>query len=150
MQKFELGQTVRLKSGGPLMTVNSIDEEKNQITCHFIIGSQTKSFSDVSLIYYINGSFASSKFQWELFSSTSQEVSKNYDLQINDIYVYYSNINVTEGSYLILDLVGTKISGVNNLTNLVIPLVSSSGVLAGAITTVIKIYNKKKGMILEI
>jgi hypothetical protein len=49
-----------------------------------------------------------------------------------------------------LDLVGTKISGVNNLTNLVVPLVSSSGVLAGAITTVIKIYNKKKGMILEI
>ncbi len=128
----------------------SLDEEKDQITCHFIIGSQTKSFSDISLIYYINDSFTSSKYRWELFSSTSQEVSENYDLQINDIYVYYSNINITEVSYLILDLVGTKISGVNNLTNLIIPLVSSSGVLAGAITTVIKIYNRKKGMILEI
>ncbi|MCG3221184.1 MAG: hypothetical protein H7641_07370 [Candidatus Heimdallarchaeota archaeon] len=134
---------------GPEVQV-SLDEEKNQIMCHFIIGSQTKSFSDVSLIYYLNGSFTSSKYQWELFSSTSQEVSENYNLQINDIYVYYSNINITKGSYLILDLVGTKLSGANNLTNLVIPLVSSSGVLAGAITTVIKIYNKKKGMILEI
>ncbi|NPD89406.1 MAG: hypothetical protein HGN29_11855 [Asgard group archaeon] len=134
---------------GPEVQV-SLDEEKDQITCHFIIGSQTKSFSDISLIYYLNGSFTSSKYQWKLFSSGSQEVSENYDLQVNDIYVYYSNINITKGSYLILDLVGTKVSGVNNITNLVIPLVSSSGVLAGAITTVIKIYNKKKGMILEI
>ncbi|MHA2254536.1 MAG: hypothetical protein ACXAAM_00500 [Candidatus Heimdallarchaeaceae archaeon] len=134
---------------GPEVQI-SLDEEKDQIMCHFIIGSQTKSFSDISLIYYLNDSFISSNYRWELFSSTSQEVSKNYDLQINDIYVYYSNINITEGSYLILDLVGTKISGVTNLTNLIIPLVSSSGVLAGAITTVIKIYNRKKGMILEI
>jgi hypothetical protein len=134
---------------GPEVQV-TIVEEKNQIVCHFTIGSQTKSFSDISLIYYLNGSFDSSKYQWKLVTSISQDVSESYDLQINDLYVYFSNINITKGSYLILDLVGTKISGVTNLTNLVVPLVSSSGVLAGAITTIIKIYNKKKGMILEI
>ena len=134
---------------GPEMQI-SFTEERDEITCHFLIGSQSKSFSDVSLIYYLNDTVSSSKYQWNLFSGTSEEVSEDYNLQVNDLYVYYTNINLIKGSYLILDLVGKKISGVNNITNLVVPLVSSSGVLAGAITTVIKIYNKKKGMILEI
>ena len=32
-QQFQIGQTVRLKSDGPLMTVNFIDESNNQIQC---------------------------------------------------------------------------------------------------------------------
>ncbi len=134
---------------GPEMQI-SLNEEKDEITCHIIIGSQSKSFSDISLIYYLNDTISSSKYQWSLFSGTSEEVSEDYDLQVNDLYVYCTNINIIKGSYLILDLIGKKISGINNVTNLVVPLVSSSGVLAGAITTVVKIYNKKKGMILEI
>ena len=134
---------------GPDMKI-SINNEKDQINCNFIIGSYTKSFSDLSLIYYLNDSFTSTKYQWKLLSSTSQDTSRDYNLQINDIYIYMSNINITKGNFLILNLVGIKVSGVSNITNLVVPLVSSSGILAGAITTIIKIYNKKKGMILEI
>jgi hypothetical protein len=138
-----------IKTTGPEMQI-SLNEEKDEIICHFIIGSQSKSFSDISLIYYLNDSVSSSKYQWNLFSGTSEDISEEYNLQVNDLYVYCTNIDIIKGSYLILDLIGKKISGINNLTNLVVPLVSSSGVLAGAITTGIKIYNKKKGMILEI
>ena len=117
---------------------------------HFVVEAETKDYSNISFIYYLNDSYSTAKYQWKLYSSRSIDVSANYELEVNDIYVKLSGINVNKGSFLILDLVGTKISNSNKITNIVIPLVSTSGVLLGAITIIVRIYNKKKGMILEI
>ncbi|GAJ24245.1 unnamed protein product, partial [marine sediment metagenome] len=49
-----------------------------------------------------------------------------------------------------LNLVGEQISDVRSMTNIIIPAVSGSSVLLGAVAAIIKVYNKKKSMILEI
>ena len=85
-----------------------------------------------------------------LLSYNGQDVTSLYELQINDLYVYATNLQIAKDSVLILDLVGTKSSNMKSITNIVVPLVSSSGVLLGAVTAIIKVYNKKKGMVLEI
>jgi hypothetical protein len=128
----------------------SVQEEEKRIYIHFIIGSETKSYSKVSLIYYMNESHSSTKYNWQLFNNMKQDVTDKYDLLMNDLYAYVKNINVSRGNFLILDLIGTPVSNLRNLTSLVIPLVSGSGVVLGAITTIVKIYNKRKGMILEV
>ncbi len=138
-----------IETEGPVLST-SIEELNGEINVHFVVEAEVKDYFNISLIYYLNGSFSTSKYQWKLFSSQSIEVTANYELEINNLYVKLSGININRGSFLILDLVGTKISNNNAITTIVIPLVSSSGVLAGAITTIVRIYNKKKGMILEI
>ena len=73
-----------------------------------------------------------------------------YNIVINDSYVYFTNLNIAKNGILILDLIGTKNTQFNTITGLVIPVLSSTGAILGAITAGIKIYNKRKGMILEI
>jgi len=41
-QKFKIGDTVELKSGGPAMTVNSITEETGEIYCQWFAGDEVK------------------------------------------------------------------------------------------------------------
>ena len=145
----EINHKLIIQTEGPRVS-SSIEEINSEIHIHFVIEAETKNYQNISLIYYLNESLSTSKYQWRLFSSKSIDVTANYELEVNDLYVKLSGININKGSFLILDLIGTKISNNNTITNIVIPLVSSSGVLLGAITTVVRIYNKKKGMILEI
>jgi len=126
----------------------SIEEENDEIRIHFIIDARTKSYSNISLVYYLDESYVTSKYIWQIFSSREEDVTELYGLQINNLYVLLSNIDIAKGSYLVLDLVGVKQT--NTITNIVIPVVSSSIVLLGAIATIVKVYNKKKGTILEI
>ena len=121
-----------------------------EISIHFVINSDARSYSDVSILYYLNKSYSTSKYDWMLLSYNGQDVTSLYELQINDLYVYATNLQIAKDSVLILDLVGTKSSNMKSITNIVVPLVSSSGVLLGAVTAIIKVYNKKKGMVLEI
>ncbi len=128
----------------------TVEENDTQISVHFIISSDVRSYSDISMLYYLNESYSTSKYDWKLLSYNSNDVTSVYELQVNDLYVYATNIEIAKGSVLMLDLVGTKTSGMRSIANIVVPLVSSSGVLLGAVTAIIKVYNKKKGMVLEI
>lgn len=127
-----------------------LEKNENKINVHFTISSAEKEYSSLSLIYYFNISISSAKYQWKLFTSANNDVTDIYDIKINDLYIYIGGINITKGSYLILELIGSKISNFNQITNIVIPLVSGSGILLGVITTIMKVYNRKKGLILEI
>jgi len=127
-----------------------LEKNENKINIYFTISSAEKEYSELSLIYYFNISITSAKYQWSLFTSGNNDVSNVYDIKINDLYIYIGGINITKGSYLILELIGTKTSNSNQITNIVVPLVSSSGILLGVITTIMKVYNKRKGLILEI
>ena len=128
----------------------TIEENDTQISIHFIINSDIRSYSDISILYYLNESYSTSKYDWILLSSNENDVTSLYELQVNDLYVYATNLEIAKGSILILDLVGTKTSNAKSITNIVVPLVSSSGVLLGAVTAILKVYNKKKGMVLDI
>jgi len=149
VDETEMNHKLMIHTKGPKLST-FIEELNDEINMHFVVEAETKNYFNISLIYYLNESLSTSKYQWKLFSSKSIDVSANYALEVNDLYVKLSGININKGSFLILDLVGTKISNNNTITNIVIPLVSSSGILLGAITTIVRIYNKKKGMILEI
>ncbi|MCK4895368.1 MAG: hypothetical protein KAS47_01065, partial [Candidatus Heimdallarchaeota archaeon] len=138
-----------VETTGPEVST-SIEEENDEIRIHFIIDARTKSYTNISLIYYLNESYITSKYGWQVFSIKEEDVTELYGLQINDLYVLLSNVDIAKGSYLVLDLVGVKKTNTNTITNIVIPVVSSSSVLLGAIATIVKVYNKKKGMILEI
>ncbi len=127
-----------------------LEKNDNTINVHFTISSTEKEHSSLSLIYYFNISITSAKYQWLLFTSGSNDVTDVYDMEINDLYIYIGSINITKGSYLILELIGTKTSNSNQITNIVVPLVSSSGILLGVVTAIMRVYNKKKGLILEI
>jgi hypothetical protein len=127
-----------------------LEQNDNTINVHFTISSSEKEYSSLSLIYYFNISITSAKYQWLLFTSGNKDVTDIYDLEINDLYIYIGSINITKGSYLILELIGTKTSNSNQITNIVVPLVSSSGILLGIVTAIMRVYNKKKGLILEI
>ncbi len=52
MSKFNQGEIVQLKSGGPKMTVQSIDEKYNSIHCQWFAGSKLNDghFTEESLI----------------------------------------------------------------------------------------------------
>lgn len=138
-----------VETTGPEVST-SIEEENGEIRIHFIIDARTKSYTNISLVYYLNESYVTSKYTWQIFSSREEDVTELYGLQINDLYILLSNVDIAKGSYLVLDLVGVKQTNTNTITNIVIPVVSSSSVLLGAIATIVKVYNKKKGMILEI
>ncbi len=138
-----------VETTGPEVSTN-IEEENDEIIIHFIIDARTKSYTNISLVYHLNESYVTSKYTWQVFSSKEEDVTELYGLQINDLYVLLSNVDIAKGSYLVLDLVGVKKTNANAITNIVIPVVSSSTVLLGAIATIVKVYNKKRGMILEI
>ncbi|MCG3224690.1 MAG: hypothetical protein H7647_09510 [Candidatus Heimdallarchaeota archaeon] len=138
-----------VETTGPEVSTN-IEEKNDEIVIHFIIDARTKSYTNISLVYHLNESYVTSKYTWQVFSSKEEDVTELYGLQINDLYVLLSNVDIAKGSYLVLDLVGVKKTNANAITNIVIPVVSSSSVLLGAIATIVKVYNKKKGMILEI
>ena len=138
-----------VETTGPEVSTN-IEEENDEIRIHFIIDARTKSYINISLVYYLNESYITSKYLWQVFSSKEEDVTELYELQITDLYVLLSNVDIAKGSYLVLDLVGIKKTNTNTITNIVIPVVSSSSILLGAIATIVKVYNKKKGMILEI
>ena len=140
---------LKITTIGPSLLATT-EENDDIISIHFIINSEVRSYSDVSMLYYFNESYSTSKYEWKLISNVQDDVTSLYELQVNDLYVYATNLQITKGSALMLDLVGTKVSNTRSITNVVVPLVSSSGVLLGAITAVIKIYKKKKGMVLEI
>ncbi|MHA1344878.1 MAG: hypothetical protein ACTSVO_08305 [Candidatus Heimdallarchaeaceae archaeon] len=138
-----------VETTGPEVST-SIEEENDEIRIHFIVNARTKSYTNISLIYYLNESYVTSKYTWQAFSSKEEDVTELYELQINDLYVLLSNVDIAKGSYLVLDLLGIKKANTNAITNIVIPVVSSSSVLLGAVATIVKVSNKKKGMILEI
>lgn len=138
-----------VETTGPEVSTN-IEEENDKVIMHFIIDARTKSYTNISLVYYLDESYVTSKYTWQVFSSKEEDVTEIYELQINDLYVLLSNVDIAKGSYLVLDLVGVKKTNTNTITNIVIPVVSSSSVLLGTIITIVKVYNKKKGMILEI
>ncbi len=138
-----------LQTVGPKLST-SVEEVDDKISIHFVIEAEMRSYNNISLILHLNESFTTSKYQWQLLSNKLEDVSEIYALEINNLYVHLSNINIDGGSFLMLDLIGLRISNKNTITNIVIPLISGSGILLGAVTTVIRIYNKKKGMILEI
>ena len=148
-EKSNLNHKLIIETTGPDI-LTSIEEENNEIKIHFVIDAKTKSYTNISLVYYLNESYSTSDYLWQLFSTRDEDVSSSYELQVNDLYVLLSNVDIAKGSYLVLDLVGVKKSNSNTITNIVIPVVSSSSVLLGAIVTAVKVYNKKKGMILEI
>ncbi len=126
------------------------EENEDSITIHFIISTETKGYSNLSVLYQLNESYATSKYEWKLVTNNQNDVTEFYSLEVNDLYVYFTNLDIVQGSSLILDLVGNKNNQANSITNLIIPVVASTSVLLGVITAGIKIYNKKKGMILEI
>jgi hypothetical protein len=128
----------------------TVEFNDTQISIHFVINSDVRSYSNVSILYYLNESYSTSKYDWKLLSYNADDVTNLYKLQVNDLYVYATNLDIAKGSVMILDLVGIRTSNSKSIANIVIPLVSSSGVLLGAVTAIIKVYNKKKGMILEI
>lgn len=138
-----------VETTGPEVST-SIEEEKDEIRIYFIIDAKTKSYTNISLVYYLNESYITSKYTWRVFSSKKEDVTEMYELQINDLYVLLFNVDIAKGSYLVLDLVGVKKTNTNIISNIVIPVVSSSSILLGVIATIVKVYNKKKGMILEI
>ncbi|MFW9851663.1 MAG: hypothetical protein ACFFDS_01830 [Candidatus Thorarchaeota archaeon] len=127
-----------------------LEKNDNTINVHFTISSTEKDYSNLSIIYYFNISITSAKYDWRLFTSGNNDISDIYDIEINDLYAYIGSINITKGSYLILELIGSKTSNSNQITNIVVPLVSSSGILLGVVTAIMRVYNKKKGLILEI
>ncbi|MBA7490827.1 hypothetical protein ES702_01370 [subsurface metagenome] len=45
-QKFKIGDKVQLKSGGPIMTVNSITEKTGEIYCKWFVGEYDKVYYD--------------------------------------------------------------------------------------------------------
>ena len=128
----------------------TLEEVDKDIQIHFVISSDVKSYSNISIIYYFNDSYETSKYIWQLLANNQNDVTSYYNLDVNDLYVFITNLDLAKGSLLILDLVGTKVSNSKSITNVIIPLVSGSAVLFGAVATILKIYNKKKGMILEI
>ncbi|MHA1396393.1 MAG: hypothetical protein ACTSSF_01535 [Candidatus Heimdallarchaeaceae archaeon] len=141
--------TLYIRTTGPESHI-SLEEDKNTIILHIVLSSEEKTFSDLSLLYYLNNTYTTKKFEWKLFLNKINDVTEHYDLEINDLYVYLAGINLLKGSILIFDLVGKKITRTNPMMSVFLPIASSSGVVLGALTAVIKIYNKKKGMILEI
>jgi len=40
--RFKVGDTVRLKSGGPVMTVVEVDDEEDEIHCQWFADSENK------------------------------------------------------------------------------------------------------------
>ncbi|MBA7486452.1 hypothetical protein ES707_22011 [subsurface metagenome] len=136
-------------TSGPSFSV-TYEQKENQIIMHFIIESALKTFQKISMLHPLNNSISTAKYQWKLLTSDGHDVTRNYELEVNDLYVYFTNVNISEGSYLILNLVGEQISDVRSMTNIIIPAVSGSSVLLGAVAAIIKVYNKKKSMILEI
>jgi uncharacterized protein YodC (DUF2158 family) len=48
----KLGDTVKLKSGGPVMTIRSFDQRTNWFTCHWFVGRELKTgeFSSSELV----------------------------------------------------------------------------------------------------
>lgn len=138
-----------IKTTGPQTRI-IIEEESDTITLYITIDSENKMFNKLSFMFYINNTYSTSKYDWKLFSNKINDVTDKYNLEINDLYIYFTNIDLVQGSILVLDLIGLKTSNSNTFTNIVIPVLSSSGITLGAITTIVKIYNKKKGMVLEI
>ncbi len=144
-----VGHKLKITTVGPSLLATT-EENDDMISIHFIINSEVKSYSDVSMLYYLNESYSTSKYEWKLMLNGQDDVTSLYGLQVNDLYIYVTNLQITKGSALMLDLVGIKVSNTKSITNVVVPLVSSSGVLLGAITAIVKVYKKKKGMVLEI
>ena len=138
-----------IETTGPEITV-SLEDQEDEILIHFLIDAKAKSYSNISFMYYLNESYSTEEYTWKLFSSSSEDVTNMYSLQVTDAFVIMSDIDLAKGSYLILDLVGVKKSNMGGITGIVIPIVSSSSVILGAVAAIVKIYNKKKGMILEI
>ncbi len=148
-EKSDENHRLIVETTGPEVST-SIEEENNEIRIRFIIDARTKSYTNISLVYYLNESYVTSKYTWQVFSSREEDVTELYSLQTNDLFVLLSNVDIAKGSYLTLDLVGIKKTNTNTITSIVIPIISISSVLLGAIVTIVKVYNKKKGMILEI
>ncbi|MCE7743479.1 MAG: hypothetical protein GOP50_13600 [Candidatus Heimdallarchaeota archaeon] len=134
---------------GPDLEITD-EETDDEIKIHFVITAETKEYSNLSVLYHFNESYTTSKYDWNLIVNNQNDVTKLYGLEVNNLYAYFTNLDVVKGSILVFDLVGSKNSQTNPFTNIVIPVVSSTSVLLGAITVGIKIYNKRKGMILEI
>ncbi len=148
-EKSDEDHRLIIETTGPEVST-SIEEENDEIRIHFIIDARTKSYTNISLVYYLNESYVTSKYTWQVFSSKEEDVTELYALQTNNLYVLLSNVDIAKGSYLTLDVIGVKKTNTNTITSIIIPIVSSSSVLLGAIATIVKVYNKKKGMILEI
>jgi len=136
-------------TSGPSFSA-TYEQKEDQVIMHFIIESTLKTFQKISVLHHLNESISTAKYQWKLLTSDGYDVTRDYELEVNDLYVYFTNVNISEGSYLILNLVGEQISDIRSITNIIIPAVSGSSVLLGAVATIIKVYNKKKSMILEI
>ena len=134
---------------GPNMQITS-ETGEDRIMVHFVISSETKGYTDLTVMYHMNESYTTSKYNWKLIVNNQSDVTEYYNLEVNDLYAYFTNLDILRGSILIFDLVGNKNSQSNIFTGIVIPAASSTSVLLGAITVGLKIYNKRKGMILEI
>ena len=134
---------------GPSLEISS-DEVEGNINIHFVITSEAKKYSDLTILYHFNESYNPSKYDWNLVVNNQKDVSEIHDLEVNGLYAYFTNLDIIQGSILVLDLVGSKIIRTVSMTDVLIPVLASAGVLLGTITVGIRIYNKKKGMILEI
>jgi len=134
---------------GPTLEITN-EEIDEGIKIHFVIRSETKEFSDLSIIYHFNDSYRASKYDWNLIVNNQKDVTKIYGLEVNNLYAFFTDLDILQGSILVFDLIGSKIIQTISLTNILIPVLSAGGVLLGTITVGIKIYNKRKGMILEI
>lgn len=134
---------------GPELEVTD-EETDGEIMVHFVITSDTKQYTNLSIIYRFNESYSASKYDWSLIINNQRDVTEQHKLEVTSLYAYFTNLDILQGSILVFDLVGSRNSNSNSFTNIIIPVAITTSVLLVILTIGIKIYNKRKGMILEI
>ncbi|MHA1778134.1 MAG: hypothetical protein ACTSYN_01030, partial [Candidatus Heimdallarchaeaceae archaeon] len=136
-----------ITSGVSLST--SFVRQNKDIKIEFVITSEIKTISRLSVIYYFNDTVHTKDYIWKLMTINKIDLSNTCGLIVNDLYVYFSNINVTEGSYLLLQLYGKYTSNLFQ-NNIVFPAILAITGISIVSLLVWKIYVKKRSLILSI
>lgn len=127
----------------------SLNKESKDIIIEFTITSETKTLSKVSVLFYFNDTVNAKEYAWKLTTINDVDLTKICMLVVNDLYAYFTNINITKGSYLLL-----KLTGHYSITMLqyrsLIPVVIGTTSIITAVIVGWKIYNKRKSLILTI
>ncbi|MHA1868118.1 MAG: hypothetical protein ACTSXD_08615 [Candidatus Heimdallarchaeaceae archaeon] len=105
-------------------------------------------YKNASILLYSNSNVSLNSFNWKLTNSNGLEITDKYEIVIFHSYVKINGIELAEGTYLLLNLIG-----VNNSFNnraLLISFAIGSFAISFISFVGIKFYKKRKSLSIEL
>ncbi|MHA1114556.1 MAG: hypothetical protein ACTSRR_00170 [Candidatus Heimdallarchaeaceae archaeon] len=105
-------------------------------------------YKNASILLYSNINTSLSSYDWKITNSNGLEITDTYKIVISYSYVKISGLELAEGTYLLLNLIG--INNSFNNTVIFIPLAIGSLTISAISFIGIKFYKKRKSLSIEL